>query len=50
MVFFRNIQIMYMPIQGDTCLTFALERPGASADQGEYSGDKLHMVRVPKTT
>jgi hypothetical protein len=38
MVFFRNIQIRYMPIQGDTRLTFALERPGASADQGPYAG------------
>lgn len=36
MVFFRNIQIRYMPIQGDTRLTIALERPGASADQGIY--------------
>ena len=38
MVFFRNIQIRYMPIQGDTRLTFALERPGASADQGSIFG------------
>jgi hypothetical protein len=37
MAFFRNIQFRYMPIQGDTRLTFALERPGASADQGEYA-------------
>jgi hypothetical protein len=37
MVFFRNVQIRYMPIQGDTRLTFALERPGASADQGVYT-------------
>ncbi len=37
MVFFRNVQFRYMPIQGDTRLTFALERPGASADQGVYS-------------
>lgn len=37
MVFFRNIQIRYMPIQGDTRLTIALERPGASADQGVYA-------------
>lgn len=37
MVFFRNIQVRYMPIQGDTRLTIALERPGASADQGEYA-------------
>ena len=38
MVFFRNIQIRYMPIQGDSRLTIALERPGASADQGIYEG------------
>jgi hypothetical protein len=37
MVFFRNIQIRYMPIMGDTRLTFALERPGASADGGVYA-------------
>lgn len=37
MVFFRNVQIRYMPIQGDTRLTFALERPGASSDQGIYA-------------
>jgi len=38
MVFFRNLQIRYMPIQGDSKLTFALERPGASADGGVYAG------------
>ena len=38
MVFFRNIQFRWMPVKGDTRLTFALERPGASADQGTYSG------------
>lgn len=38
MVFFRNIQFRYMPIQGETRLTIALERPGASSDQGIYSG------------
>ena len=38
MAFFRNIQFRYMPIQGDSRLTFALERPGASADQGIYAG------------
>jgi hypothetical protein len=45
MVFFRNIQIRYMPIQGDTRLTFALERPGASADQGEYS-ERIELSNV----
>jgi hypothetical protein len=37
MVFFRNIQVRWMPIKGDTRLTLALERPGASGDQGVYS-------------
>src|SRR5512135_163713 len=37
MAFFRNIQVRWMPIKGDTRLTFALERPGASADGGVYS-------------
>lgn len=36
MVFFRNVQVRWMPIRGDTRLTFALERPGASGDQGVY--------------
>ena len=45
MVFFRNIQIRYMPIQGDTRLTFALERPGASADQGVYA-DRIELDNV----
>jgi outer membrane DcaP-like protein len=38
MVFFRNIQVRWMPIQGATRMTIALERPGASADQGVYAG------------
>jgi hypothetical protein len=36
MVFFRNVQVRWMPIQGDTRATIALERPGASADAGEF--------------
>lgn len=36
MVFFRNIQVRWMPIRGATRLTIALERPGASGDQGNY--------------
>jgi hypothetical protein len=45
MVFFRNIQIRWMPIMGDTRLTFALERPGASADQGIYS-NRIELENV----
>jgi hypothetical protein len=37
MVFYRNVQVRWMPIQGETRLTFALERPGATADGGAYS-------------
>lgn len=38
MVFFRNVQVQWAPVQGDSRVTFALERPGASADQGVYAG------------
>jgi hypothetical protein len=37
MVFFRNVQLRYMPIQGDTRMTIALERPGASGDAGVHT-------------
>lgn len=38
MVFFRNVQLRWMPIRTSrTDLTLALERPGASADQGVYA-------------
>jgi DcaP outer membrane protein len=37
MVFFRNVQLRFMPVKGETSwVTFALERPGADADLGEY--------------
>jgi hypothetical protein len=45
MVFFRNVQLRWMPIQGDTRLTVALERPGASADQGEFE-DRIELQNV----
>ena len=39
MVFFRNVQIRWMPLRSETSrITIALERPGASADQGVYAG------------
>jgi hypothetical protein len=34
MVFFRNVQLRWMPMQGDNAFTIALERPGASGDSG----------------
>src|SRR5262245_32683104 len=45
MVFFRNVQVRYMPLQGETSVTLALERPGASADQGPY-GDRVQLQNV----
>lgn len=45
MVFFRNVQFRWMPIQGDTRLTIALERPGASADQGQFS-DRVEIQNI----
>ena len=38
MVFFRNVQVRWMPMNDDRQqLWFALERPGASADQGNFA-------------
>ena len=43
MVFFRNVQVRWMPIKGDTRrLMLALERPGASGDQGIYA-DRIEL-------
>jgi hypothetical protein len=42
MVFFRNIQVRYMPVRGDSRVTFALERPGASGDGGIYA-DRIEL-------
>lgn len=42
MAFFRNVQLRFMPIQGKNRLTIALERPGASGDQGVYS-DRVEL-------
>jgi hypothetical protein len=45
MVFFRNVQIRWMPIQGDSRLTFALERPGASGEGGDYA-DRVEVQNL----
>lgn len=46
MVFFRNVQLRWMPVNDDhTQLWFALERPGASADQGNFS-DRIEIQNV----
>jgi hypothetical protein len=45
MVFFRNVQFRWMPVQGESRVTLALERPGASADQGVYR-DRIELENV----
>jgi Cu/Ag efflux protein CusF len=45
MVFFRNVQARWMPIQGTSRLTFAVERPGASGDAGLLS-DRIELEDV----
>jgi len=45
MVNFRNIQLRWTPVQGDSNVAIALERPGASADDGIYS-DRIDLSGV----
>jgi hypothetical protein len=46
MVFFRTVHIEYRPwISGDSYATIALEKPGASADQGVYA-DRVELESV----
>ena len=45
MVFFRNVQLRWTPIDGDSQLAIALERPGASGDSGKYS-DRIELQNI----
>jgi hypothetical protein len=45
MVFFRNVQLRWMPVQGQHALTLALERPGASGDGGVYA-DRIELQNI----
>jgi hypothetical protein len=45
MVFFRNVQLRWTPIDGKGQLAFAIERPGASADAGQYS-DRIELSGI----
>ena len=46
MVFFRNIQVRWMPVRNKrTNVTIALERPGASGDQGVYA-DRIELSNI----
>ncbi len=46
MVFFRNVQVRWMPVTGDEHnVTLALERPGASGDGGVYA-DRIELQNI----
>jgi DcaP outer membrane protein len=46
MVFFRNVQVRWMPIRSKKgSVTIALERPGASGDQGIYA-DRIELANI----
>jgi hypothetical protein len=46
MVFFRNVQVRWMPVKGDEHnVTLALERPGASGDGGIYA-DRVEIQNI----
>jgi hypothetical protein len=45
MVFFRNVQVRWMPLKGNSNLVIAAERPGASGDQGVYS-DRVELSNI----
>jgi hypothetical protein len=45
MPLFRNVQVRWMPIKGDTRMTIALERPGASGDTGVLA-DRIELQNV----
>jgi len=45
LVWFRNVQLRWTPIMGDSNIAIALERPGASADQGVYA-DRIQLQNV----
>jgi hypothetical protein len=45
MVFFRNVHVRFTPVQGPHTLMLALERPGASGDQGIYE-DRVELEGI----
>ena len=45
LVWYRNVQVRWMPLKGRNSLTIALERPGASGDQGNYA-DRVELQGI----
>lgn len=45
LVWFRNVQVRWMPLKGKNSITIGLERPGASGDQGVYA-DRIELANI----
>ena len=45
MVFFRNTQIFWEPLDGDTAARIAIESPGGSGDKGRFA-DRIELQNV----
>jgi DcaP outer membrane protein len=45
MVFFRNVHVRWIPMRGENEVVLALERPGASGDQGIYA-DRVELEGI----
>lgn len=45
LIWFRNIQFRWMPLKGKNAVTVALERPGASGDQGVLA-DRIELQGI----
>jgi hypothetical protein len=50
MVFFRNVQVRWMPVRGDSRITIALERPGASQDLGLLESRAFERIEFQNVT
>ncbi|MET0623044.1 MAG: DcaP family trimeric outer membrane transporter [Pyrinomonadaceae bacterium] len=48
MVFFRNVQVRWMPIKGRSRVTIALEKPGGSGDPGTLA-DRVELQGIKPT-
>jgi len=45
LVWFRNVQFRWMPLKGKNAITVALERPGATGDQGVFA-DRIELQGI----
>jgi hypothetical protein len=45
LIWYRNVQVRWMPFKGRNAVTIALERPGAGADQGRVE-DRIELENI----